>query len=155
LFVSKIGIGSDNPSQDIDAQSSTALVQGVGIGTTNLYGGVVGAYGNVVINGGLGINTDYFDPSGATLQIFAPLTDVNSHLNLKQSGTTGFNTADPRAIVDFGNVGSATTRPVIVVPNINNTTITGIAETPAGSVIFNTTTSKFQGYTGTAWVDFH
>jgi len=150
-----LGIGTETPIQDIDAQSSTALVQNVGIGTTDLYGGSVGVYGNVSINGGLGINTDYFDPLGATLQIFAPLTDVNSHLNLKQSGTTGFNTADPRAIVDFGNVGSATNRPVVVIPNINNTTITGIAETPAGSIIFNTTTSKFQGYTGTTWVDLH
>jgi len=150
-----LGIGTETPIQDIDAQSSTALVQNVGIGTTDLYGGAVSVYGNVSINGGLGINTDYFDPLGATLQIFAPLTDVNSHLNLKQSGTAGFNTADPRAIVDFGNVGSATTRPVVVIPNINNTTITGIAETPSGSIIFNTTTSKFQGYTGTTWVDLH
>jgi len=156
LFVSKIGIGSDNPSQNIDAQSSTALVQGVGIGTTNLYGGVVGAYGNVVINGGLGINTDYFDPSGASLQLYAPLTELTEgHINLKPNSTVGFDTSDPKAVFDFSNVGAATTRPVIVVPNIDNTVITGIAETPAGSVIFNTTTSKFQGYTGTAWVDFH
>jgi len=43
----------------------------------------------------------------------------------------------------------------MVVPNIGNSTITGIAATPTGSVIFNTDTSTFQGYTGTAWVDFH
>jgi len=88
------------------------------------------------------------------LQIHAPLTEfLNSAVNL--TTTVGFSTREARAIFDFGNVGSATTRPVMVVPNINNATITGIAQTPAGSIIFNTTTLKFQGYTGIAWTDFH
>ena len=76
-------------------------------------------------------------------------------MNLKSDSTVGFDTSDPKAVFDFSNVGAATTRPVMVVPNIDNTVITGIAETPTGSIIFNTTTSKFQGYTGVAWTDFH
>lgn len=136
-------------------QTQTALIGAVGINTNSVYtNSVLSTYGNVAINGGLGINTDYFDPGGATLQIHAPLSDfINSAI--KVNTTVGFDTSDPKAVFDFSNVGAATTRPVMVVPNIDNTVITGIAETPAGSIIFNTTTLKFQGYTGIAWTDFH
>lgn len=150
-----LGIASDRPSVGLDAKTQTALIGAVGINTDSVYtNSVLSTYGNVAINGGLGINTDYFDPGGATLQIHAPLSDfINSAI--KVNTTVGFDTSDPKAVFDFSNVGAATTRPVMVVPNIDNTVITGIAETPAGSIIFNTTTLKFQGYTGIAWTDFH
>ena len=90
------------------------------------------------------------------MQLYTPLIDLyNGHLNLNSNSSVGFNTGEPKAIFDFGNVGSATTRPVMVVPNIGNSTINGIGQTPTGSVIFNTNTSRFQGYTGSVWVDFH
>ena len=150
-----VGIGTDNPIVALDAKNQIALFGYVGVNTDSIYSGsIISAYGNAVINGGLGINTDYFDPGGATFQIHAPLTEfLNS--SIKTNATVGFDTSDPKAIFDFSNVGAATTRPVMVVPNINNATITGIAQTPAGSIIFNTTTLKFQGYTGIAWTDFH
>lgn len=152
---SSVGIGTDNPIVGLDAKNQIALFGSVGVNTDSIYSGtIISAYGNAVINGGLGINTDYFDPGGATFQIHAPLTEfLNS--SIKTNATVGFDTSDPKAIFDFSNVGAATTRPVMVVPNINNATITGIAQTPAGSIIFNTTTLKFQGYTGIAWTDFH
>jgi len=151
----RIGISSSIPSVGLDAQTQTALLGSVGVNTDSVYSNsVLSTYGNVIINGGLGINTDYFDPGGATFQIHAPLTEfLNS--SIKTNATVGFDTSDPKAIFDFSNVGAATTRPVMVVPNIDDTVITGIAETPAGSIIFNTTTLKFQGYTGIAWTDFH
>ena len=162
LFVSvgsSIGIGTDTPIAALDARTQTGLFLNVGVNTESIYSNtVVSAYGNVIVDGGVGINTNYFDPSGAGLQLYAPLTELNDgHFNLKYGSTVGFNTDDPRAIFDFGNVGSATTRPMMVVPNITDGVrdTVGYAVTPTGSIIFNTTTSKFQGYDGSNWVDFH
>ena len=160
LFVSigsSVGIGTDDPIEGLDARTQTGLFLSVGVNTNLTYNNaVISADGNAVISSGVGIGTTNFDPSGAAIQSYAPLIDVNEgHLNLKSDSTVGFDTSDPKAVFDFSNVGAATTRPVMVVPNIDNTVITGIAETPTGSIIFNTTTSKFQGYTGVAWTDFH
>jgi hypothetical protein len=38
---------------------------------------------------------------------------------------------------------------------MTTTTRDAIASPAAGDMIFNTTTTKFQGYTGSAWVDLH
>jgi len=66
-----------------------------------------------------------------------------------------------RALVDYGNVGSASSLGAIILPNVTTSERNGIknyvssGSTVAGSIIFNTTTNKFQGYTGSAWVDLH
>jgi len=39
-------------------------------------------------------------------------------------------------------------------PRITTAERAGLS-TVAGAFIFNTTTNKFQGYTGIAWTDFH
>lgn len=132
------------------------LFSSIGVGTNTVYDGqVLTTYGAVSIDGSVGIGTTYLSPSGAGFEIHVPLTQLNDgHLNLKSS-TVGFNTTEPRGVFDFGNVGSATTRPVMVVPNISSSTIIGIGQTPTGAIVFNTTTLKFQGYTGVAWTDFH
>ena len=152
-----VGIGTDDPIEGLDVRTQTGLFLSVGVNTDITYNNaVISADGNAVISGGVGIGTTYFDPSGAAVQAYASLIDINEgHLNIKSDSTVGFDTSDPKGVFDFSNVGAATTRPVMVVPNINNTTITGIAQTPTGALIFNTSTSKFQGYTGTAWVNFH
>jgi len=154
---SSLGIGTDTPIAGLDARDQLGLFATIGLGTDNVSNtSSLHVEGNALITNGIGIGTNYFNPSAAYIQIHAPLTEIDDgHINLKSSSTVGFNTSDPAAIFDFGNVGAATTRPVMVVPNIGNSTITGIAATPTGSVIFNTDTSTFQGYTGTAWVDFH
>lgn len=149
--------GIQNPIASIDARNTRGLFGSVGIGTTIFYGSeLLGINGSILIPaGGVGIGTTYINPSGASLQLYTPLIDLyDGHLNLKSS-SVGFNTDEPKAIFDFGNVGSATTRPVMVVPNIGSSTRNGIGQTPTGSIIFNTNTSKFQGYTGVAWTDFH
>jgi hypothetical protein len=154
---SSIGLGTDRPSVDFDARNKRGLFGSVGIGTTTFYGSeLLGINGSILIPAGnVGIGTTYLNPAGAALQIQVPVIDLyDSHLNLS-SGSVGFSTYEPKAVFDFGNVGSATTRPVMVVPNIGNSTRNGIGQTPSGSIIFNTNTSKFQGYTGVAWTDFH
>ena len=154
---SSLGIGTGNPISGLDAREQTGLFATIGLGTDTANSGqVLSAYGTVSVDGSVGIGTTYVDPSGAGLQIYSPLIDVNDgHLNFKSNSTVGFNTVDPKAVFDFSNVGSATTRPVMVVPNINNSTRNGIGETPTGSLIFNLDTLKFQGYTGVAWTDFN
>ena len=150
--------GITNPIASIDARNQIGLFGSIGVGTDKFYGsesfGISGT--TLITEGGVGIGTTYYNPSGAALQIYAPLIDLNGgHLNIKSDNTIGFNTGSPRAIIDFGNVGSATTRPVMVVPNISSSTRNGIGQTPTGAIIFNTNTSKFQGYTGVGWTDFH
>jgi hypothetical protein len=154
---SSIGLGTDRPSVDFDARNKRGLFGSVGIGTTTFYGSeLLGINGSILIPAGnVGIGTTYLNPAGAALQIQVPVIDLyDSHLNLS-SGSVGFSTYEPKAVFDFGNVGSATTRPVMVVPNIGDSTRNGIGQTPSGSIIFNTNTLKFQGYTGVAWTDFH
>lgn len=154
---SSLGIGTETPTTGLDARNQTGLFGSIGVGTDTFYGSeVLSVLGSVTLpDGGVGIGTTYIDPAGASLQLYTPLIDLNEgHLNIK-TGSVGFSTSEPKAIFDFGNVGSATTRPVMVVPNVNSTTRNGIGQTPAGSIIFNITTSKFQGYTGVAWTDFH
>jgi len=155
---SSLGIGTPTPIAGIDARDERGLFGSLGVGTEKFYGTeALAISGNTLIPyGGVGIGTTYFDPSGAVLQVYASLIDFyDGHLNIKSTSTVGFNTLSPRAIFDFGNVGSATTRPVMVVPNISSSTVNGIGQTPTGAIVFNTNTLKFQGYTGIAWTDFH
>lgn len=152
---SSISIGGiTNPIASIDARNQIGLFGSIGVGTDKFYGsesfGISGT--TLITEGGVGIGTTYYNPSGAALQIYAPLIDLNGgHLNIKSDNTIGFNTGSPRAIIDFGNVGSATTRPVIVVPNISASTRNGIGQTPAGSTILNTTANELQSYINNSW----
>ena len=158
VTANRLGINTDSPLTDFDAQGSTGLFGSIGIGTTALGAERLNVREGTTLLGAVGIGTTELSVSGnfALIQIYDERIDLeNSAVNVKGGGSIGFNTTTPRSVFDYGNVGSATTRPVVVVPNINNATITGIAITPTGSIIFNTTTSKFQGYTGVAWVDFH
>ena len=66
-----------------------------------------------------------------------------------------------RSIFDYGNVGIATTLAPMIIPTVTTSqrgTIKNFQDSGdpvEGSIIFNTTTKKFQGYNGTTWVDFH
>jgi hypothetical protein len=70
-------------------------------------------------------------------------------------GTTGKNEA--LYVTNSGNIGIGTTAPTEIL-QVNGAIKIGetSAATPtAGTIRFNTTTSKFEGYDGTAWVVFH
>jgi len=157
---SSIGIGTLVPIVHLDVRGRTGLFGFLGVGTNRLYNDeTLSVQGTMLLTeGSVGLGTTaIFTASGSGgIQIFQRGIDLyNSNLNVKTDGKIGFNTTIPRAIFDYGSVGSATTRPVMVVPNISNSTRNGIGQTPAGSMIFNTDTLKFQGYTGVAWTDFH
>ena len=157
---SSIGIGTLSPIVELDLREKNALIGYIGVGTNKLYGqerlSVTGTF--ILPNGGVGIGTTQLSAVApfADNQIYGQSIDFdNSSINIKTGSTVGFNTYIPKSVLDFSNVGSATTRPVMVVPNISTSTRNGIGQTPAGSMIFNTNTLKFQGYTGIAWTDFH
>jgi len=155
---SSIGIGQASPIVDLDARNKRGLFGSIGIFTDVFYGTEVVALGGNVVSpsGGVGIGTTAVNPFGGGVQLYNRRLDFyNSTLSLDNISKIGFNTTTPRAVFDYGSVGSATTRPVMVVPNISNSTRNGIGQTPAGSMIFNTDTLKFQGYTGVGWTDFN
>tara|TARA_B100000424_G_C22687644_1_gene376126 strand:+ start:221 stop:388 length:168 start_codon:yes stop_codon:yes gene_type:complete len=41
------------------------------------------------------------------------------------------------------------------VPNVTTSERDSVSDVTQGTIIFNTTTNKFQGYNGTDWVDLH
>ena len=66
-------------------------------------------------------------------------------------GSVGFGTAAPRCVVDLKE-GHARINTFMILPQVSSTVGLG---TTAGAMMFNTATSKFQGFTGAAWVDLH
>ena len=64
--------------------------------------------------------------------------------------SAGIGTASPRATLDLAEgVGINT---FVILPKVSS--VVGLGTT-AGAMMFNTATSKFQGFTGAAWVDLH
>ena len=43
----------------------------------------------------------------------------------------------------------------VPVPNVTTSERDSVSDMQEGTIIFNTTTNKFQGYDGTDWVDLH
>jgi hypothetical protein len=161
---SSIGIGTTRPIVGLDLRAGTGLFGTLGVGTDAVGdGNALNIGGTAVIpSGSVGIGTTTLisTPPFGQVQVFNQIVDLyGSKLNVKSDGAVGFNTYLPRAIFDFGNVGSATTRPLMVVPNISSSTRNGIGQTPAASIIYNTTLNQFQGYVGsgasTTWVNLN
>jgi len=97
--------------------------------------------------------------SNITLDRSNLILENTSGIIVKGEGNVGSGIANPRAAVDFGDAGNILGRYVILPRvtttergNLTNITSTGVE---AGALIFNTSTNKFQGYTGSTWVDLH
>ena len=153
-ILSKIGIGTTSPRVDIDAQNSTLIIGNIGIGTTGLY-------------------TDEVSNSTPALQLFNGnfLISSGDFIIISEENevsSIGFNTFSPRCVVDFSDVGTAsTTAGYFVPPKISttdrnkNSNLSGIGGTVEGAIIYNITTKKHQGYGSTdggttfRWIDFY
>ena len=170
-----IGVALADTKADIDARGSTALISRVAIGASieNIGDSNVLVGGPTNFASGIGINTSLtgitsirvadtpidIGASNITLDRSNLILENTSGIVVKGEGNVGSGVSQPRAAVDFGNAGNILGRYVILPRvtttergNLTNITSTGVE---AGALIFNTSTNKFQGYTGSTWVDLH
>ncbi len=163
---SSIGIGTNRATVDLDAREKTALFSSVGIGTTLTSANGLNVGGTVLANS-IGIGTTStsrylgvygeIDVYPAASAAISNVSLYKSDVYLDSQSSVGVGTTTLRSAVDFGdagkNVGNGAAA-FMLVPRLTTTERAGLS-TVAGALIFNTTTSKFQGYTGIAWTDFH
>jgi hypothetical protein len=158
---SSIGIGTTRPIANIDARTSTALFTQVGLGSTSPRV-TLDVNGQALING-VGIGTTTTGGNGLVISDLAVILNNNLvrgnslSIILDDETDIGIGTTSPRCAIDFSDAGEnifSGSYQYMLPPRITTTQRTGLS-TVAGAFIFNTTTNKFQGYTGVAWTDFH
>ena len=168
----KLGVGATQPT-------STLHVVGTSTVTNNaFFGQNVTISGNLVVLGALNL------PGTLTVDIVGNLTgNVNAisgistfnnigaassvtssssysslvETSLVNSTSVGVGTTSLRSAVDFADAGKGVVGGVgaqMIVPRLT-TTQRGLLSLEAGGIIFNVTTSKFQGYTGIGWTDLN
>jgi len=169
LYVSgEIGIGTPDPTTDLDARGKTALLGKIGVNTTS-----PSFTPELFVNGGagfvqkVGIGTtvplaSITDPANGSLdsgalQVFGQTNIYDSNLIIRGIGGIGINSAFPIGPIDlrFANL-TASLRGVFYPPVLTTTQRNAITPTAvaAGAIIFNSSTNKHQGYDGTSWNDF-
>jgi hypothetical protein len=169
LYVSgEIGIGTPDPTTDLDARGKTALLGKIGVNTTS-----PSFTPELFVNGGagfvqkVGVGTiaplaSISDPANGSLdsgalQVFGQANIYDNNLIIRGIGGIGINSAFPIGPIDlrFANL-TASLRgafypPVLTTAQRNAITPASVA---AGAIIFNSSTGKHQGYDGTSWNDF-
>lgn len=161
---SSVGIGTSSAIVEFDARGSTALIGALGIGTdstqvlnnVSLYNDGASAF-----DGQVAIGTARIDSTtGAYLLVKSGNIRIegNNSLIVTGNGGIGINTSFPIGAIDMrlANL-SASLRapfypPILTTTERNTLTPTYVS---AGAIIYNSTTSKFQGYTGVGWTDFN
>ena len=160
--INSIGIGTTNPVQAIDAQTSTALFAQVGLGTTSPRV-ALDVYGGQALFGSVGIGTTNSGGEGLLISESSAVFKSNiiateaSSLLMDSRSSIGIGTTAARSVIDFSEAGSnilSGAYRYMLPPSVTTAERVGLA-TIAGALIFNTDTLKFQGYDGTAWQDFH
>ena len=101
-------------------------------------------------------NFDYHTFDSITSPIFNPTGIVTARFesNVSMGASLGVGTVFSRGAVDFGSAGGVTER-FAIMPRVTTTERGNLAGIQTGAIIYNTTTSKFQGYASGAWVDLH
>ncbi len=124
-------------------------IGGVGIGTTasgHAFAVGTSPVGRLVISGGgeIGIKTTSI----------LPATQLDCSQGQALFGQIGVGITITRSAVDFGNAGFTTTRHMIM-PRVSTTQRNNLNGVINGSIVYNTSTNKFQGRANGAWVDLH
>ena len=124
-------------------------IGGVGIGTTasgHAFAVGTSPVGRLVISGGgeIGIKTTSILPE----------TQLDCSQGQALFGQIGVGITITRSAVDFGNAGFTTTRHMIM-PRVSTTQRNNLNGVINGSIVYNTSTNKFQGRANGAWVDLH
>lgn len=142
-FKDKVGMGTTTPTVKLDINDSVNQ-EALKI-TTGLDGRILGIRGELLDFKRNGSN--YINASNANGNfIFGTGGDATSNIIYQRM-----------FITSTGNVGIATSTPTekLDVNGAIKIGSTSAATPTAGTIRFNTTTSKFEGYDGTAWVAFH
>lgn len=163
LNATNIGINSSNPTVGLDAKESTALFSSVGIntvilGTESLACNGFGRFNSI----GIGttalyegdVVTGFFQIHNGALRIFNGALLLSSGANAVTSSKIGFGTYNPRSILDFGNVGGATSIGYFIPPSVSTSDRNTFADnvgltTVQGAIIYNSTIKKHQAYGST------
>ena len=126
-------------------------LSGVGIGTT--------ASGNALTVGSQpATGGQSFMTGGGNLCLNNAAIMPGINLDARDSRATfkviGVGATNPDAGADFGNCGYTTSRHMIL-PKVTTTERGNLNAVTNGSIIYNTSTNKFQGRANGAWVDLH
>ena len=151
----RIGIGTDHPEYASTNANSLVIAN---IDSVNDRGGL-----SIISGKTGGVGSIYFGDTdttlmggfeyahgGDTLRLIAGGTEK---LRISGVGSVGVGTAAPRAGLDLWDVGAVTKR-FAILPKVTTTQRGNLVGVHTGSIIYNTTTAKFQGYNG-SWVDLH
>lgn len=165
--IGSIGISTNNPIAGLDARTSNGLFSKIGVNTATFHDSeALNVFGTAIIDGvGIGTTTLYVNPQESfftVIQIHNNSVDLyGGSINIKNNSRIGFATDSSRSIMDFGRVSTATTNPYVILPNVPTATITGLGNTVEGAIIYNSTTKKHQGYGSTdggstfKWIDLY
>lgn len=176
---SSVGIGTTVPITDLDMRTTRAFIERLGINTDMGMNGDVNlsetleVSGTAIVSTSIGIGTtstedlatgDVFFDEAAALRIVdgninfhtGEMKIVNSTIIANKRCTIGIGTTNAQGAIDFSDAGRdlGGQSSHMIVPR-NTTAQRGNLVPQPGSIIFNTTTNKFQGYDGTTWQDFH
>jgi len=166
---SSIGIGTTAPIVSIDARSQNAIFDGVSIGNTTLVdsatlrvtGGVfssIAGVGTTATSSAFSVygNVEIYPSEGAQASY---ISLYSGEVSTDNETKIGIGTTAAQSAVDFrlagkgigGGVASFMIPPIVTTSERVGLNTAG----KEGAFIFNTDTKKFQGYTGTDWVDLH
>jgi hypothetical protein len=153
-----IGIGTTSPITNIDARTSSVLIQKVGI-NTNIFNNnqslsLIG--GSTFDSVGVGTTNPEvgFSVYGNNTSINnSPISIVKSSILTDNECSVGIGTTVPLSTIDFSSCGPTVLRYMIVpkvsTPTRNTFVNTLGVGTVQGSIIYNTTTFRHQGYGST------
>jgi len=97
------------------------------------------------------VTSPIFNPKLAGVAVTA---SFGGNVLIGTGASLGVGTQFTRGAVDFGSAGSVIER-FAIMPRVTTTERGNLAGIQTGAIIYNLTTSKFQGYASGAWVDLH
>jgi hypothetical protein len=158
--IPSIGIGTNNPITDIDARTSSVLIQKVGINTNvfnnnqslSLIGGAT--FDSVGIGTTNPVQTIGFSVYDTNIIIDnSPIQFSSTSILTDNNCSVGIGTSVPLSTIDFSYCGIGIFRYMVtpkVTTSIRNTFINTLGVgTVQGAIIYNTTTFRHQGYGST------
>ena len=169
-----VGIGTDDPIVDLDAQAKTGLIGRLGINTSNEYTSnavsgalVVGGQANF---GAVGVGTTsiaylYEQNTNESFACYEAAGFFNTQVRVYNSGLIcdensllGVGTHVPLAAVDFSKAGSGpgpglSSARAMRTPQATTAQRAGVT-TQTGSIIYNTDAGEHQAYCDDEWVGF-